>query len=128
MVGVTLPFAFFWQPNSESKAASSERLQAEYELEKQKRSIDADKKILIGRIESFKKQIDTLKQKLIPRAEKRMKLVHNLAPRDMETLQDHRETMEAFPELKMKLLSLRVDYEQAVSGLEKYLSKGSEHE
>ena len=122
MVGVTLPFVFFWEPHSESKAASSERLQAEYELEKQKLEINADKKNLLSKVESLKKQIDTLKEKLIPRAEKRMKLVHNLAPRDMETLQDHRETMEAFPELKLKLIELRLEYEQTVSSLEKYLS------
>jgi outer membrane protein TolC len=121
MVGVTLPFVFFWQPNSESKAASSERLQAEYEVEKQRRTIDADKKVLLSKLESLKKQIDTLKKKLIPRTERRMKLVHNLAPRDMETLQDHRETMEAFPDLKLKALELRLEYEQAVSALEKYL-------
>lgn len=123
MVGITLPFVFFWQPNSESKAASSERLQAEYELEKQRREIDADKKTLAGRVESLKKQLDVLRQKIIPRAEKRMRLVQNLAPRDLETLQDHRETMEAFPELKLKLLDLRLEYEQAISSLEKYLPK-----
>ncbi len=121
MVGVTLPFVFFWEPHSESKAASGERLQAEYELEKQKRIIDADKNNLLSKVESLKKQLNSLKEQLIPRAEKRLKLVHNLAPRDMETLQDHRETMEALPDLKLRALELRMEYEQAVSSLEKYL-------
>ena len=50
-----------------------------------------------------------------------MKAVHNLAPRDMETLQDHRETREAFPELQMKALELRLLYEETVTEIEKYL-------
>ncbi|MGE3680189.1 MAG: TolC family protein [Bdellovibrionales bacterium] len=129
MVGVTLPFVFFWEPNSAVNKATAERNQAEYELEKQKREIEAERVVLISKAEALKKQLETLTNKLIPRAEKRMKLVHNLAPRDMETLQDHRETMEAFPDLKMKRLELRMEFEQAISSLEKYISqKGSDHE
>jgi outer membrane protein, heavy metal efflux system len=122
MVGITLPFVFFWEPYSASKQASRERLMGEYNLEKERRSFNLEKIVLISRLESLKKQLDTLNNKLIPRAEKRMKLVHNLAPRDMETLQDHRETMEAFPDLKMKALDFRIDYEKAVADLEKYVS------
>ncbi|MDZ4660180.1 MAG: TolC family protein [Pseudomonadota bacterium] len=121
MVSITLPFVFFWQPYSTSQAAASERMQAELEYEEHRRIFDAKKLILISKVESLKKQLDTLKQKLIPKAEKRMKLAHNLAPRDLETLQDHREAMEAFPNLKLKALELRLEYEQAVSNLEKYL-------
>ena len=120
MIGITLPFIFFWEPYSASSQAINERLMADYEFEKQKRTIDSNKILLLSRAESLKKQIDTLNTKLIPRAEKRMRLVHNLAPRDMETLQDHRETMEAFPELKIKNLDLRMEYEQTISILEKY--------
>ena len=104
-------------------------MQAQFELEKQRKDIDIENTTLLSKAESLKKQITILKDKSIPRAEKRMKLVHNLAPRDMETLQDHRETMEALPELKMKALSYRLEYEQAISNLEKYVSeKGSSHE
>ena len=49
-----------------------------------------------------------------------MALVRNVAPRDMESLQDHRETMEAFPELKLKVLELRGQYEEVVSELVKF--------
>lgn len=122
MVGITLPFVFFWEPYSTSKQASRERLIGEFSLEKEKRNFSSDKLILLSRIESLKKQIDTLNNKLIPRAEKRMKLVHNLAPRDMETLQDHRETMEAFPDLKMKAIEYRIEYEKNIAELEKYAS------
>ncbi len=123
MIGITLPFIFFWQPYAASAEASKERLRAAYEFEKQKRSIDSDKVLLLSRVESLKKQIDNLNTKFIPRAEKRMQLAHNLAPRDMETLQDHREAMEAFPDLKIRKLGLRMDYEQAISILEKYASE-----
>ena len=122
MVGITLPFVFFWEPYSMSKQASRERLIGEYDLEKERRTFNSEKIVLISRIESLKKQLDTLNNKLIPRAEKRMKLVHNLAPRDMETLQDHRETMEAFPDLKMKALDFRIEFEKSVADLEKYVS------
>lgn len=57
-----------------------------------------------------------------------MRLVHNLAPRDMETITDHRETMEAFPNLKMNELDLRQQYEEVISELEKHISKGLNHE
>lgn len=120
MVGITLPFLFFWEPNSTSKQAHAARLIGEYNLEKQRRSFNSIKMTLLSRAESLKKQIETLNTKLIPRAEKRMRLVHNLAPRDMETLQDHRETMEAFPDLKMKALNLRMQYEESVAELEKF--------
>lgn len=97
MVGVTLPFIFPWGPYSESGKARAERLQKEYELEKERRKISSEKESLLSRVHSIRRQLERLTEKLIPRAEKRMKIVHNLAPRDMETLQDHRETMEAFP-------------------------------
>lgn len=120
MVGITLPFVFFWEPYSASSKAIADTAGAAFELEKAKRNFESDKINLQSRSESLKKQILALKEKLIPRAEIRMKLVHNIAPRDMESLQDHRETMEAFPELKMKALDLRMEYEQAISVLEKY--------
>lgn len=121
MIGVTLPFVFFWEPHSESRTATAARMQAEYELEKQRRSVRADKTILLSKVQSLKKQIDNLRKKIIPWAQKRMRRVHNLAPRDMEILQDHRETMEAIPDLKLKLLDLRLEYERSVSSLEKYV-------
>lgn len=129
MVGISLPFVFFWGPNSESKTASAERMQAELQFEKKKRAIESEKHILSSKVENLKKQIETLKTKLIPRAEKRMKLTHNLTPRDMETIQDHRETMEAFPDLKMKALELRFEYEKSIADLEKYkATKGLSYE
>lgn len=120
MVGITLPFIFFWEPYAVSKQAHQDRLLSEYTLQKEKKAFSANKSLLLSRIESLKKQLDTLNNKLIPRAAKRMKLVHNIVLRDMETLQDHRETMQALPELKMKALDVRADYEQTIAEIEKY--------
>lgn len=119
-VGISLPFLFPWDASANSGKASSERLRSELEYEQAKRKIENDKSVLLSKAASLKKQLDNITQKLLPRAEKRMKLVHNLAPRDMETLQDHRETMEAFPELKLKALELRGQYETVISELTKF--------
>lgn len=123
MVGVTIPFAFFWEPYSASNAAKAESLGAELQFKKEKQKVAADVLSLLSKAESLKRQLTTLNEKLLPRAERRMKIAHNIAPRDMETLQDHRETMEAFPDLKLTALDLREQYEEAVSELEKYISK-----
>lgn len=120
MVGVNLPFVFFWEPRAAASSASARRLQAQYEYGREKRKIETQKTSLFIKAESLKKQIENLNTKLLPRAEKRMRLVHTLAPRDMETLQDHRETMEAFPDLKLKALEYREQYEEAISELGKY--------
>lgn len=129
MVGITLPFIYFWQPNADSKSANVDTLQAELNLNREKRSIDTKVATLYSKVESLQKQLLNLKNKLIPRAEQRMRIVRNLAPRDMETIQDHRETMEAFPELKMKELDLRMQYEESIAELEKFIAnKGQSHE
>lgn len=120
MVGVSLPFLFPWEPSAASSKATAQKLQSELEFEKEKRKFSAQGSILISRASALKKQLDNINLRLLPRAEKRMKLVHNLAPRDMETLQDHRETMEAFPDLKLKSLELRAQFEAAVAELQKY--------
>lgn len=122
MVGATLPFVFFWQAKAESGRASAQRQEGEFLLERETRRIDAEQATLMERAISLKKQIDQFTNELLPRAEKRMKIVHNLAPRDMETLQDQRETLEAFPDLKLKALSLREQYEKTVMDLEQFAS------
>jgi len=129
MLGVTLPFLYFWEPNSEVKKAKSESLRAALSFNREKKNLEAKTILLYEKAKSLLKQIENLKNKLIPRAEKRMRMVHNLAPRDMETIIDHRETMEAFPNLKMNELELRRQYEEVVAELEKYIpNKGQSNE
>lgn len=122
MVGITLPFAFFWQPKAESGKAAAERLEGEYLLNAERRRIQTETATLSERAESLKKQLDQFADELLPRAEKRMKLVNNLAPRDMETLQDQREAREAFPNLKLKALDVREQYERSIAELERFRS------
>lgn len=121
MVGISLPFLFPWEPSAASGKATAMKMQAELELKKQSLAINSKQGILFSKAKSLKAQLDNINHKLLPRAERRMNLVHNLAPRDMETLQDHRETMEAFPELKLKALEIRIQYEMTIAELEKYL-------
>jgi outer membrane protein TolC len=125
MIGVTVPFAFFWEPYSAAKSAKAESLGAELEYRNQKQKVESEVATLLAKADSLKKQLTTLREKLLPRAERRMKIAHNLAPRDMETLQDHRETMEAFPDLKLENLELREQYEKAVAELEKFAKRNS---
>lgn len=119
MIGASLPFLYFWESRATTAEASGARQQAEFELQKTKREIEAQVMTLRTRIESLNVQLELYRNKLLPRAEQRMKLIRNVAPRDMETLQDHRETMEALPELKLKALELRAAHEEAVAELAK---------
>lgn len=128
MIGVTLPFLYFWEPNSEVKKSRAERLQTELSYNREKRAAEINTEILFSKAKSLMTQLSNLKNKLLPRAEKRMKQVHNLAPRDIETLQDHRETMEAFPELKLAELELRMQYEATIAEISKIISKGGDNE
>ena len=114
MIGVSLPFLFPWDASASADQATAQRLQAEYILEQEKRRVDSEKETLVARATFLRKQLDNLNHNLLPRAERRMKLVRNLAPRDLESLQDHREAMEAFPDLKIKVLDVRFQYEEAI--------------
>lgn len=118
MVGLSLPFVFPWDVQATTGKAYAERARAELEFAREKRKLASDREILFARAGALKKQIDNINQKLLARAERRMRLVHNVAPRDLETLQDHRETMEAFPELRLKSLELRAQYEQVIADLQ----------
>jgi outer membrane protein TolC len=128
-VGITLPFAFPWEPMSKSNEASALRRMTEYELEKGKRKIEYTQANIVSEAEALKAQMTLIQSKLIPRAKERMKIVHNIAPRDMNSLQDHRETMEAFTDLRLQVLSLRARYEQIAAQLLQYSpTKGALYE
>jgi len=55
MIGLTLPFIFFWQPNADLKIASNNSLQAELNLNREKRSIDTKMVSLYSKVESLQK-------------------------------------------------------------------------
>lgn len=129
MVGVSLPFVYFWQPKSSSNQASAQRVSAEIELQKTKRSIQADKVNLEKAIDSLKNQIGVLTDDILPRSLKRKRLFQNIAPRDLSSLQEHLDTYLSIPNVQLQILSLKSKYEQAVAGLARYKSvEGDPHE
>lgn len=111
MVGITLPFLYFWQPNAEVAEASAQRMKAQAELQKTKTAFDTRFSTLTKKMESLKAQLTNLKEKLIPRAEKRRKLVTNLSTRTMEGLDEHKSVVIGLLDLKMKAIDLRLEYE-----------------
>jgi outer membrane protein TolC len=125
MLAISLPYAYFWAPRAISERASADRYLGELRLQQEKSRITAEQVTLFSRAHSLQRQLVQIREKLLPRAEKRMRFVHNLAPRDMEILQDHRETMELVPDLKLKALEIRGQYEAVVTELKKFES-GSE--
>lgn len=122
MLGITLPFLYFWQPRAESNEASAKTQRAEGELRKAR--VDSETRVasLVEKLSSLKKQLSTLNDKLIPKAHKRMRLVENLSQRSMEVLDEHRTVMLDYIELKMKALEARYDYEVTSIEIQKLTS------
>lgn len=121
-VGVTLPFLYFWQPKSNVGQAIADKHVAEIELQKTKRSIQADKVNLTQTIESLKKQIVLLSNDVLQRAYKRKKLFEYISPRDLSSLQEHLDTYLSIPNIQLQILALKEKYEQATAQLAKYKS------
>ncbi|MCK6597668.1 MAG: TolC family protein [Bdellovibrionaceae bacterium] len=112
MVGVTLPFLFFWQPQAEVSEASARQQRAEAELLKARIGSESQLKSLIEKSKSLSKQLDNFKDKLIPRAHKRMKLVENLTVRTIEALDEHRMVMLDYLDLRQKEINAKVEFEK----------------
>lgn len=117
MVGVTLPFLYFWQPKAELAEASAQRMKAQAELQKTKVDFESRLSTLTKKMESLKAQLTILKDKLIPRAEKRRKLVTNLSTRTMEGLDEHKSVVIGLLDLRMKAVDLRLEYENTFKEL-----------
>jgi outer membrane protein TolC len=122
MVGISLPFLFFWQPQADSREASAKYQRAQASLRKSKLDLENRLTSLVQKAESLKKQLSALNDKLIPRAHKRMKLVENLSQRTMEGLDEHRVVMLDYLDLRMKALDARTQYENTVSEIMKFVS------
>jgi outer membrane protein TolC len=120
MVGISLPFIFPWEPHAITQKSSASRRQAEAEYRRDKIRIETEITILFDRLTSLKKQLDNINQRLLPLAQKRLSMIRNLTPRDISTLQEYRETTEAFPDLKLKALEIRTKYEETLSEILKY--------
>lgn len=114
MVGITLPFLYFWQPSAEVKQASAERQRAEAELLKARTRFDAQLESLIQKEKSIRSQLTNLKNKLLPRSEKRSRLVRNVSQRTQEGLDQHNNVMLAHLNLRLNAIELRLEHERTV--------------
>lgn len=114
MIGVTLPFLFFWQPKSEVAQASAQKLKAEAELNKARIVFTSQLASLSKKATAIEGQIKILNEKLIPGAERRVKLMSNLSQRTMESLDQHRSIKIASLDLKTKAANLRLEHETVV--------------
>jgi outer membrane protein TolC len=113
MLGITLPFLYFWQTKAASGEAAAKSRRAQAELEKAQ--VEAESRISsqMKKLAALKKQLVTLNDKLLPRAHTRMRLVENLSQRTMEGLDEHRTVMLDSIELQLKALEVRSEYELA---------------
>lgn len=123
MVGVTLPFLFFWQPQSELSEAEARSQRAQAELQKARLSFEVQLSTLTEKSQLLKKQILLLKDTLIPRAHKRMRLVENLSARTIEGLDEHRMVMFDYLDLRKKEIDTRIDFEKTMTEILKLFGK-----
>jgi outer membrane protein TolC len=119
MVGITVPFLFFWQPKAQVAEASAERMKAEAEYHKSAVEVDSNLSSLLIKTTSIFKQLKNLNEKLLPRAHRRMKLVENLSQRTMEGLEEHKTVTLDFLDLRVKAIDLRLEYEQSLKEISK---------
>lgn len=124
MIGVSLPFLFFWQPHSESAQATAQQHRAEAEVIKARVSSETQLKSLTEKSESLRKQIENLKNKLIPRANKRMQLVENLTVRTMEGLDEHRIVMLDYLEVRQREINAIFEFEKTNIEILKIVNQG----
>ncbi len=125
MLGITLPFLYFWQPQAEVSELEARNLKAQSQLRQAEAESSSKLQSLNSRIESLSRQLQNLKDKLLPRAHRRMKLVENLSARTMEALNDHRSVMLDYLELQFKAIELRMDLETSQSEFMALTEKGS---
>lgn len=119
MVGISVPFLYFWQPKAEVAEASAQRMKAQAELQKSKIDLDGRFSSLVKKAESTQAQIKNLKEKLIPRSERQAKLVRNLSQRTMEGLDEHKKVMLGLLDLRIRAIELRVAYEELTKNIMK---------
>lgn len=115
MVGIDLPFAFFWQPRAEKAEAVANKMIAEANYRKAEVESEALKQSLMKRSDILKNQIKTLKEVSIPAAQKSLKYLKNIAPRDMSGLETHRRIFQDYISLRTQLVELRMAYEEIYS-------------
>lgn len=128
MVGIDLPFAYFWQPRAEKAEAVANKYMAEANYRKSEVQSEALKQALKVKASILNQQIKTLKEISVPAAEKALKYAKNIAPRDMSGLETHRRIFQDYIELKSQLLEIRMNYEEIYSNWSLVFAQGNSHE
>lgn len=112
MLGIDLPFAFFWQPRAEKAQAHANKFVAEAKYKKSQVESASMKETLKRRAVIVKNQISTLEKVSLPAAEKRLKYLKNISPRDMNGLESHHKIFHDYIDLKTQLIETRYKYEE----------------
>ena len=128
MVGIDLPFAYFWQPRAENAMAVSNKYVAEANHRKAEVESESLKQSLKSKAAILKNQLKTLKEVSIPAVEKALKYSKNIAPRDMTGLETHRRILQDYIELKTQLLEIRMNYEEIYSNWSLLFAQGNSNE
>ena len=115
MVGVTLPFAYFWQPAAMNRVAGARAVQAEAQLHSRRNSLRLQLLRKHAELAGLRAQLERYRDNVLKGAQKRLQIAHGIAPTDTESLNEHRESTEKAVEFRMKALELRVDYEKALA-------------
>ena len=115
MLGIDLPFAYFWQPRAEKAQAMAQKQIAEETYRKTEVESEALKISLKNRSRILKDQIKTLDSISIPASRKSLQYLKNIAPRDMSGLETHRRIFEDYISLRTQLVDLRMAYEEIYS-------------
>lgn len=119
MIGVSLPLAGARQVSGDAESASHLRQKAEIEFSNLRRKLQTQRALLQRKLTNLVRQQQILLGSLLPRAERRAHLVHSISLRDMAALQDHRESLEAPIDIKLKVLDYRQNFEDSIFELRK---------
>ncbi|OGQ22979.1 MAG: hypothetical protein A3I05_06040 [Deltaproteobacteria bacterium RIFCSPLOWO2_02_FULL_44_10] len=112
MVGITVPFLYFWQSQAKVKEAAAEKKKVDAELQKATIASDSMLSSFLKKSEALQKQMTMLKHQLLPRAAQRVEFMKNISPRTMQGLDAHKSVMSDYLDLKLKAVDLRIDYEK----------------
>lgn len=128
MLGVDLPFAYFWQPRAGNAEARASKYIAEANYRKSEVEAEALKESLKKRSEIIKNQLETLKTVSLPAAEKRLQYLKNISPRNIDGLESHHKIFHDYIELKTQLVEIRMKYEELYANWTLLFSEGKKNE
>jgi hypothetical protein len=112
MVGIDLPFAWFWKVRAEKAEASSQKSLASARYQKSLVESEAMKSSLKTQASLLQDQLRNLDTVSIPAADKRLKLLKNLRPRNMSGLDSHHKVFHDAIRLKSQRIDVRLRYEE----------------